>query len=59
MDDGTVQTFEVEQQIGNNVVRTVSMGSTDGIRRGMQGVSDGAADHRAGRPGDAWAASST
>ena len=42
MDDGTVQTFEVEQQVGNNVVRTVSMGSTDGIRRGMQGVSDGA-----------------
>ena len=37
MDDGTVQTFEVEQQIGNNVVRTVSMGSTDGIRRGMRG----------------------
>jgi F-type H+-transporting ATPase subunit beta len=42
MDDGTVQTFEVEQQVGNNVVRTVSMGSTDGLRRGMQGVSDGA-----------------
>jgi F-type H+/Na+-transporting ATPase subunit beta len=41
MDDGTVQTFEVEQQTGNNVVRTVSMGSTDGIRRGMRGVSDG------------------
>jgi F-type H+/Na+-transporting ATPase subunit beta len=42
MEDGLVQTFEVEQQVGNNVVRTVSMGSTDGIRRGMQGVSDGA-----------------
>ncbi len=42
MDDGSVQTFEVEQQVGNNVVRTVSMGSTDGIRRGMTGVSDGA-----------------
>ena len=42
MEDGTVQTFEVEQQVGNNVVRTVSMGSTDGIRRGMQGVSEGA-----------------
>lgn len=41
MDDGSVQTFEVEQQVGNNVVRTVSMGSTDGIRRGMTGVSDG------------------
>ena len=41
MDDGFVQTFEVEQQVGNNVVRTVSMGSTDGLRRGMPGVSDG------------------
>jgi F-type H+-transporting ATPase subunit beta len=41
MEDGSIQTFEVEQQIGNNVVRTVSMGSTDGLRRGMQGVSDG------------------
>jgi F-type H+-transporting ATPase subunit beta len=34
-------TFEVEQQIGNNTVRTVSMGSTDGLRRGMIGTSDG------------------
>ena len=42
MDDGIVQTFEIEQQLGNNVVRTVSMGSTDGLRRGMQAVSDGA-----------------
>jgi F-type H+/Na+-transporting ATPase subunit beta len=41
MEDGTVQTFEVEQQLGGNVVRTVSMGSTDGLRRGMQGVSYG------------------
>jgi F-type H+-transporting ATPase subunit beta len=42
MEDGSVQTFEVEQQIGNNVVRTVSMGSTDGIRRGLTGTSEGA-----------------
>jgi F-type H+-transporting ATPase subunit beta len=41
MDDGTVQTFEVAQQLGDNIVRSVSMGSTDGIRRGMQGLSDG------------------
>ncbi len=41
MDDGRVQTFEIEQQLGNNVVRSVSMGSTDGIRRGMKAVSDG------------------
>jgi F-type H+/Na+-transporting ATPase subunit beta len=41
MDDGVIQTFEVAQQLGNRVVRTVSMGSTDGLRRGMQGVSNG------------------
>ena len=40
-EDGAVMTFEVEQQIGNNMVRTVSMGSTDGLRRGMIGTSDG------------------
>jgi F-type H+/Na+-transporting ATPase subunit beta len=41
MDDGTLQTFEVEQQLGGNVVRAVSMGSTDGVRRGMKAVSEG------------------
>jgi len=42
MDDGSTLTFEVEQQLGDNVVRSVSMGSTDGLRRGMRAVSDGA-----------------
>ena len=32
-------TFEVQQQIGDGVVRTIAMGSTDGLRRGMA-VSD-------------------
>ena len=32
-------TFEVQQQIGDGVVRTIAMGSTDGLRRGMK-VSD-------------------
>jgi F-type H+-transporting ATPase subunit beta len=41
MNDGSVLTFEVQQQLGNNVVRAVAMGSTDGLRRGMTGVSDG------------------
>ncbi len=41
MDDGSVQTFEIEQQLGNDVVRSVSMGSTDGLRRGMRAVSQG------------------
>jgi len=41
MDDGSKLVLEVEQQIGNNVVRSVAMGSTDGLRRGMEGVSEG------------------
>ena len=41
MTDGSILTFEVEQQLGNNLVRAVSMGSTDGLRRGMEGYSDG------------------
>ena len=28
-------TFEVEQQLGDGVVRTIAMGSTDGLQRGM------------------------
>ncbi len=36
-----VETFEIEQQLGDNVVRGVCMGSTDGLRRGMTAVSDG------------------
>lgn len=28
-------TFEVQQQLGDGVVRTIAMGSSDGIRRGM------------------------
>jgi len=41
MEDGILQTYEVEQQLGDGVVRAVSMGSTDGVRRGMRAVSDG------------------
>ena len=29
-------TFEVEQQLGDGVVRTIAMGSTDGLQRGMK-----------------------
>src|SRR3954451_17799368 len=29
-------TFEVEQQLGDGVVRTISLGSSDGLRRGMK-----------------------
>ncbi len=29
-------TFEVQQELGDGVVRTIAMGSSDGLRRGMQ-----------------------
>jgi F-type H+/Na+-transporting ATPase subunit beta len=35
-------TFEVEQQLGDGVVRTIAMGSSDGLRRGMRVASTGA-----------------
>src|SRR5687767_13335856 len=34
-------TFEVEQQLGDGVVRTIAMGSSDGLRRGMKVSSTG------------------
>ncbi len=40
-EDGSMLTFEIAQQLGNNVVRAVSMGSTDGLRRGVKAVSNG------------------
>ncbi len=36
-------TFEVQQQIGDGVVRTIALGSSDGLRRGMSVKSTGAA----------------
>ncbi len=35
-------TFEVQQQLGDGVVRTIAMGSSDGLRRGMQVAGTGA-----------------
>ncbi len=34
-------TFEVEQQLGDGVVRTIAMGSSDGLRRGMKVTNPG------------------
>ncbi len=34
-DDGTDLIVEVEQELGENIVRTVAMDSTEGLRRGM------------------------
>ncbi|MGO4281843.1 ATP synthase F1 subcomplex beta subunit [Cupriavidus sp. OV038] len=36
-------TFEVQQQLGDGVVRTIALGSSDGLRRGMPVKSTGAA----------------
>ena len=36
-------TLEVQQQLGDGVVRTIAMGSTDGLRRGLDVVNTGAA----------------
>ena len=35
-------TFEVQQQLGDGVVRTIAMGSSDGLRRGMKVNNTGA-----------------
>nr|MBF0685035.1 F0F1 ATP synthase subunit beta [Pseudomonas sp.] len=35
-------TFEVQQQLGDGVVRTIAMGSSDGLRRGMAVAGTGA-----------------
>ena len=35
-------TFEVEQQLGDGVVRCIALGSSDGLRRGMKVKSTGA-----------------
>lgn len=34
-------TFEVQQQLGDGIVRTIAMGSSDGLRRGMKVKSTG------------------
>src|SRR3990170_1263898 len=34
-------TFEVEQQLGDGIVRCIALGSSDGLRRGMTVVSTG------------------
>jgi len=41
MGDGQVLVAEVEQHLGNNWVRCLAMGSTDGLRRGARAVDTG------------------
>src|SRR5574339_760724 len=33
--EGTALTLEVQQQLGDGIVRTIALGSSDGLRRGM------------------------
>lgn len=40
--DGTEITLEVQQQLGDGVVRTIAMGSTEGLRRGLNVEDTGA-----------------
>jgi flagellar biosynthesis/type III secretory pathway ATPase len=40
--DQPALTFEVQQQLGDGIVRTIAMGSTDGLRRGLVVKSTGA-----------------
>ena len=42
LDDGTTLVCEVQQHLGEGAVRAVAMSSTDGMRRGMEGYSNGA-----------------
>jgi F-type H+/Na+-transporting ATPase subunit beta len=42
-DDGTPLILEVQTHLGNDAVRAIAMSSTDGLRRGMEGVDSGQA----------------
>ena len=40
--EGSELTLEVQQQLGDGVVRTIALGSSDGLRRGMTVTNTGA-----------------
>src|SRR4051812_11116719 len=40
--EGSALTLEVQQQLGDGVVRTIALGSSDGLRRGMMVKNTGA-----------------
>jgi F-type H+-transporting ATPase subunit beta len=40
--DGKATTLEVQQQLGDGVVRTIAMGSTEGLKRGLEVSNTGA-----------------
>ncbi|MEK9896295.1 MAG: F0F1 ATP synthase subunit beta, partial [Burkholderiaceae bacterium] len=40
--EGTALTLEVQQQLGDGVVRAIALGSSDGIKRGLMVTNTGA-----------------
>ncbi len=51
--EGTALTLEVQQQLGDGIVRTIALGSSDGLRRGNMVYNTGKPDHGAGGQGHA------
>jgi len=41
--EGSALTLEVQQQLGDGIVRTIALGSSDGLRRGLMVTNTGAA----------------
>ena len=39
--EGTALTLEVQQQLGDGIVRTIALGSSDGLRRGLMVTNTG------------------
>ena len=40
--EGTALTLEVQQQLGDGIVRTIALGTSDGLRRGLMVTNTGA-----------------
>ena len=40
LEDGGTLTVEVAQDLGDDTVRCIAMGTTDGLRRGMDAIAD-------------------
>jgi len=45
--EGSALTLEVQQQLGDGIVRTIALGSSDGLRRGIDRVQHRSSHHRA------------
>ena len=53
--EGSALTLEVQQQLGDGVVRTIALGSSDGLRHWHHGVQHGKPHHGACRQRPRWA----